>query len=302
MARAEDVIRIAINEIGYHEKATNANLDSKTANSGSNNWNKYARDLDGTNAYNYPKLIGKNAAWCTIFVDWCHWMANDKNLDKAWYETCQVKKGVGAGTLESYRYYKNAGRVGKEPKIGADIFYTNSTGKESGIHHTGIVEKYDINYIYCIEGNVSNMVSRVKTPRKSAKIYGYGYPRYDVEPTGNGFVAVPSDADIPIHTMGELSRIVLATGKVNTDTLNVRVGPGTKHAQLKTVPFIKLGKVVNVCDAVKGDSGDKWYFIQVDGRFGFVAAKYIDLVGNGSSDSSSTTQGYVDGSGNYSTR
>ena len=146
------------------------------------------------------------------------------------------------------------------------------------------------------------MVSRVKTPRKSAKIYGYGYPRYDIEPTGNGFVEVPSDEDIPIHTMGELSRIVLATGKVNTDTLNVSVGPGTKHAQLKTVPFIKLGKVVSVCDAVKGDSGDKWYFIQVDGRFGFVAAKYIDLVGNGSSDSSSTSQGYVDGSGNYSTR
>lgn len=301
MAKAEDVIRIAVAEIGYHEKATNANLDSKTANSGSNNWNKYARDLDTTNAYQSAKNIGKVAAWCTIFTDWTHWMANNKNLDKAWYETCQPKKGYGAGTLESYRYYKNAGRVGKEPKVGADIFYTNSTGKETGIHHTGIVEKFDANYVYTIEGNVSNSVTRVKTSRKSTKIYGYGYPRYDVEPTGNGFAAA-ANIDIPIHTMGELSRIVLATGKVTADTLNVRTGPGTKHAQLKSVPSVKKGKVVNICDAVKADDGAKWYFIQVDGKYGFVAAKYIEIIGNGSSSSASTDQGYVDGSQNYNTR
>lgn len=33
-----DVIRVAKAEIGYHEKASNLNLDSKTANSGANNY------------------------------------------------------------------------------------------------------------------------------------------------------------------------------------------------------------------------------------------------------------------------
>ena len=297
MAKAEDVIRIAIDEIGYHEKATNANLDDKTANSGSNNWNKYARDLDTTEMYNYPKLIGKVAAWCTIFVDWCHWIANNKNLDKTLYETCQQKKSTGAGTIESYRFYKAAGRIGKDPKVGADIFYT-SNGKEAGIHHTGIVEKFDSQYVYTIEGNVSNMTKRVKTPRNSSKIYGYGYPRYDVEPTGNGFTTVPATSSITIHKMGELSKIALATGKVTANTLNIRTLPGASNPQLKSVPFIKKDTVVNICDAVKADDGSTWYYIQTSGKYGFVAAKYIQLIGNASVDDAN----YQDGSVNYATR
>ena len=34
---AKQLVEIAEAEIGYHEKATNANLDSKTANSGNKN-------------------------------------------------------------------------------------------------------------------------------------------------------------------------------------------------------------------------------------------------------------------------
>lgn len=62
MASAVDkLLNIARAEIGYLEKATNANLDSKTANAGMNDWNKYARDLDKTNLYNGKK----NGYW------WC---------------------------------------------------------------------------------------------------------------------------------------------------------------------------------------------------------------------------------------
>ena len=39
------VLEVAENELGYIEKATNSNLDSKTANAGSNNYTKYGRDL-----------------------------------------------------------------------------------------------------------------------------------------------------------------------------------------------------------------------------------------------------------------
>ena len=37
---AKQLVTIAEAEIGYHEKATNANLDSKTANSGKGNYTK----------------------------------------------------------------------------------------------------------------------------------------------------------------------------------------------------------------------------------------------------------------------
>lgn len=38
------LIKTAEAEVGYLEKATNAQLDSKTANAGYNNYTKYARD------------------------------------------------------------------------------------------------------------------------------------------------------------------------------------------------------------------------------------------------------------------
>ena len=50
------VLNTARAEIGYPEKATNANLDDRTANAGSGNWTKYARDLDNLkNFYNTRK-------------------------------------------------------------------------------------------------------------------------------------------------------------------------------------------------------------------------------------------------------
>ena len=49
MKSIDKVLSIARQEIGYLEKRSNSQLDSKTANAGSNNYTKYARDL-------YPSL------------------------------------------------------------------------------------------------------------------------------------------------------------------------------------------------------------------------------------------------------
>ena len=43
---ASKVIDIALGQVGYLEKKSNSNLDSKTANAGYNNYTKYARDFD----------------------------------------------------------------------------------------------------------------------------------------------------------------------------------------------------------------------------------------------------------------
>ena len=42
MSTVNDVLKIALAEVGYLEKRSNADLDSKTANAGSNNYTKYA--------------------------------------------------------------------------------------------------------------------------------------------------------------------------------------------------------------------------------------------------------------------
>jgi hypothetical protein len=49
----QNIIAIAEAEVGYLEKKSNANLDSKTANSGSNNYTKYSRDLSNANFYSW---------------------------------------------------------------------------------------------------------------------------------------------------------------------------------------------------------------------------------------------------------
>ena len=62
MSAAEKLIHIAKEEVGYLEKKSMKDLDHKTANAGTNNYTKYARDL-------YPSLQGQ--PWCDMFVDWC---------------------------------------------------------------------------------------------------------------------------------------------------------------------------------------------------------------------------------------
>ena len=73
------VIGIAEEEIGYLEKRSNSQLDSKTANAGSGNYTKYWRDT-------YPQYQGQ--PWCADFVSWCFMktfgLDNAKKLLKHW--------------------------------------------------------------------------------------------------------------------------------------------------------------------------------------------------------------------------
>ena len=67
MSKPSDIVTIALAEVGYWEKASNASLDDKTANAGAANWTKYARDLAAAGYYNGNK---NGYAWCDVFVDW----------------------------------------------------------------------------------------------------------------------------------------------------------------------------------------------------------------------------------------
>lgn len=183
---ASKLVAIAQAEVGYLEKKTNAQLDSKTANAGSNNYTKYARDLHQAGYYQASK---QGLAWCDMFVDWCHWIAADKDADEAQRVICQTGP-YGAGCAYSAQYYKNAGRFHTTPEVGDQIFFYNST--KTKIAHTGIVKAVDKTYVYTIEGNTSSTsgvvangggVFEKKYKLTYGRIYGYGRPRYDEEET-----------------------------------------------------------------------------------------------------------------------
>ena len=99
------VLDLARNEIGYKEKRSNAQLDNKTANAGSGNWTKYARDLDAvTNFYNGAK---NGFAWCDVFVDWLFYHCFGAQV--AMNMLCQPQKSAGAGCLYSAQYQRFQG-------------------------------------------------------------------------------------------------------------------------------------------------------------------------------------------------
>ena len=127
------VLEIAKAEVGYLEKASNSQLDSKTSNAGRANYTKYWRDV-------YPSYQGQ--PWCAAFVSWvlmqAFGQAAAKKLLKHWpYVYCPT-----LGNL--FTRYAN-------PEVGDIVIFWR--GGEFA--HTGIVTKVSGDYFETIEGNTS---------------------------------------------------------------------------------------------------------------------------------------------------
>lgn len=245
-----NVINTAKGEEGYTE--------------GQNNWNKYADYIDHNypNFYNYPK---QNVEWCEVFFDYCV-LVNCSSEAEAEYVLCQPKKSAGAGCKESYAYYKKAGRVGKEPQLGAQVYFGSS---EATIKHTGMVINVTADKIYTMEGNSGNQVKAHSYSKKSSKIFGYGYPRYsddskpEPEPT-------PDPAPTPSTTAG-CYRVQTNTGVI----LKIRQSPTT---QSKHIGSINNGETIYAQDIVKGESisgNSDWAKTTYKGITGYASCKYL---------------------------
>ena len=184
MNTANDVIRVAVAEEGYLEKKSLAMLDDKTANAGTNNYTKYARDvarLTGINAQGQP--------WCAIYVIWCFIQAFGLTAAKS-----LLGGGLSAWTPTFANNFKVVRRWYKSPKAGDVIFFKNALR----INHVGIVTRVDSKYVYTVEGNTSGAstvvangggVHQKKYALNLARIAGYGRPAYDesIQPnTGGG--------------------------------------------------------------------------------------------------------------------
>lgn len=171
MGKIYNLIQTLGNEIGYLEKASNMELDSKTANAGKNNFTKYWRDL-GANGY-------QGQPWCLCFVVWCFVHT---------FGASEAKKLLNMPqyvyyTPTSAQYFKNMKRWHKYPRVGDVIFFKNS----QRICHTGIVYMIDQSKVYTVEGNTNcgstleangGAVAKKSYPLNYARIAGYGRPDY----------------------------------------------------------------------------------------------------------------------------
>ena len=127
------LIAVAKNEIGYLEKATNDQLDSKTANAGYNNYTKYWRDI-------YPAYQGQ--PWCACQISWdmmtAFGLETAKKLLRHWpYVYCPTMANL-------FTLYAN-------PQVGDIVIF-----KHNGVFtHTGLVIKVQGDKFWTIEGNTS---------------------------------------------------------------------------------------------------------------------------------------------------
>ena len=165
---ASDVITVALAEVGYVEKASNASLDDSAANAGSGNWTKYARDLAAAGWYNGDK---SGFPWCCVFVSWCFYKVYGADAQRV-----QCQSGdLGAACVYSAQYYRAQNRFDRIPQPGDQVFfYADGT-----IGHTGLVVEVDAGSIMVVEGNSSDRVRKLRYDRSSPVIAGYGHPLYD---------------------------------------------------------------------------------------------------------------------------
>lgn len=185
MTAKDRLLAVALAEEGYLEKASNAQLDSKTANAGSANYTKYYRDLDALEAYNTPK---NGYAWCTGFVLWCFTQAF--GFRKALDMTYQYQGSYGASCMWLADRYKLFGALANSPEVGDQIFFADADGDPS---HTGIVIRVTDDKVYTIEGNTSAVnnvviangggVWQKSYTRGNRRIYGYGRPQWSLVET-----------------------------------------------------------------------------------------------------------------------
>ena len=131
----QKVVDIALEEVGYLEKATNSMLDDPKANAGTKNYTKYGLAM-GCNGY----------PWCDAFVDWCFVQAY------GWSKAKELLGGFSNSCTISASYLESSVVPINNAQAGDIIFFKDS----SGLCHTGIIYNVDNTKLYTVEGNTSS--------------------------------------------------------------------------------------------------------------------------------------------------
>lgn len=180
MGTLKGIIERSTNEVGYIEKASNSNLDSKEGNKGTANYTKYARDINNLG------LMGcQGQAWCGTFQFWIE--VQEFGLEQALKNWNMTKSNYcGYSCFETYDVFKSAGKVGKTPRLGAVVIFTQS--------HMGRVIEINGSTFKTVEGNTSpqrydrngGMVAIKEYDVSDSKIKGFCYIDYETGSSSNG--------------------------------------------------------------------------------------------------------------------
>jgi hypothetical protein len=258
MTPQERVIQLAKEEVGYHEKASFDQLDSKTANSGSSNFVKYSRDLEGTKLLNGRK---RGIAWCAIFVIWIFYNTFGKSAAKEMMYLPLNSGGAGCNTMMGY--YKSHNSFYSTPVPGDQVFFS-SNGVEAT--HTGIVTRVGSDRFYTVEGNSDDQVQEHSYKFSSGRVMGFGRPKWEAAPIEFSTKAKESPTNTKeVSSMGYTGTISAPSGK----TVNMRARPESGATIVARVP---IGETVDIRSTAEG-----WAAVTWGGKHGYMMSEFIDV-------------------------
>lgn len=151
MTTPQDILQIAISEIGTRENPIGSNQTKYNA------W--YGMD---------------HVAWAAMFVSYCFYHAG-LPLE------ITTDKGFACHPYAA-KWFKDQGRWQTTPQVGDIVFF--DWGNDELADSVGIVEKVNPDgSIITIRGNVDNQVKRVR--HQGSTIMGYGRPPYETDKVDN---------------------------------------------------------------------------------------------------------------------
>ena len=191
------------NQVGYLEKRSNANLDSKTANAGYGNYTKYSRDVN-----NWGLMGCQGQPWCATYQFW--------NCAKIFGKSKALEiMGKGFYNCNSVKAHAKAkGAWHSTPKLGALVIFRNGA-------HIGRVIRIANGRIYTNEGNTSSGgLNNVEANGGcvAEKVYTVGNSQID------GYVWIDYGAETESGTGGKLWKAT-GTATSTVDNLFVRTEP-----------------------------------------------------------------------------
>lgn len=245
----ERVIEVAKGELGYLEKRSNSQLDSKTANAGYNNYVKYWS----------VKPEWNGAYWCAAFVCWVFTEALGKERAKELlkhypYVYCPTLAGL-------FTRYSN-------PKVGDIVIFW----KNGEFAHTGIVIAVDGDKFTTIEGNTSGASSIVANGGGVCQKTYYNSKMIGTKFCRPAYSSTTITSDTNKVVVADDMHTVKWKGFVNVGKnvkLAVRLQPNTSAKEC-SFSGLKQGTEVGV----SYEQSD-WYLIKYDGKFGYVQKQYI---------------------------
>lgn len=244
------VLAVAAGEVGYREKETNEQLDDKQANAGDENFTKYARDLWEHKFFNGRKF---GVEWCAVFVCWCYVTAY--GLETA-LKLLNLKLGSTAAGVRCLReFFQKAGRLMDRPEAGDVVFFWPEDRSDPKVlAHTGIVEGFDNEYVYTIEGNTGNSVDRKRYKLNNVRIAGYGRPAWE--------------------EVKEMAALYDARVTTSGGILNIRSEP--RVAKATDIGDIPNGEMLQVLE----ETSDVWAKVVWEGQTGYVQRAFLARIGN----------------------